>query len=122
MTKVLIVEDEAPIANAYKIVLEQAGCEVLVANEAESGLHLAKSEKPDVILLDIMLPNVNGLDMLKNLDIKKSLPHTRVIALSNVESQEVVDEALSLGAADFLRKVDFTPHQIVDIVKKYAPK
>lgn len=120
MTKVLIVEDEAPIANAYKIVLEQAGCEVLVANEAESGLHLAKSEHPDVILLDIMLPNVNGLDMLKSLDIKKSMPHTRVIALSNVESQEVVDEALQLGAVDFLRKVDFTPHQIAGIVKKYA--
>ena len=119
MTKVLIVEDEEPIANAYKIVLEQAGYEVMVANQAESGIHMAQSEKPAVVLLDIMLPNVNGLEMLKRLDLKKSLPNTRVIALSNVESQTIIDEALNLGAVDFLRKVDYTPHQIVEVVKKH---
>lgn len=117
MAKILIVEDEAPIANAYKFVLEQAGFEVMVANQANSGLHLAKSEQPDLILLDVMLPEVNGLDMLKELDVHKS--HQKVIALSNVESDNVVDEALKLGALDFLRKVDYTPHQIVDVVKKH---
>lgn len=117
--KILIVEDEEPIANAYKIVLEQAGYSVLVANQAESGVHLALSEKPAIILLDVMLPGVNGLEMLKRLDLKKNLPDTRVIALSNVESQAIVDEALSLGAVDFLRKVDYTPHQIVEVVAKH---
>jgi len=119
MAKILIVEDEAPIANAYKIVLEQAGYEVLVANQAESGIHLAQSEKPDIILLDVMMPEVNGLEMLKKLDLKNALPDTQVIALSNVESQTVIDEALNLGAVDFLRKVDFTPHQVVEVVKKH---
>lgn len=119
MAKILIVEDEAPIANAYKIVLEQAGYEIVVAAEAKSAIELAKTERPELILLDVMLPEVNGLEVLKQPEVKKLLATTKVIALSNVESQAVVDEAFSLGVVDFLRKVDFTPRQILEVVKKH---
>jgi two-component system alkaline phosphatase synthesis response regulator PhoP len=119
MAKVLIVEDEEPISHAYQLVLEQAGLTVLVASQAQQGIELALSEQPNVILMDVMMPDVNGLEMLKKLDIKKNLPHTKVIALSNVETQAVVDETLKLGAVDYLRKVDYTPHQIVEVVRKH---
>lgn len=119
MPKVLIVEDEAPIAHAYQIVLEQAGYDVVVANQADTGVELAHKEQPNVILTDILMPGSNGLDMIKQLDIENKLPHTVVIALSNVDNQTVVDEAQKLGVAEYLRKVDYTPHQIVDLVKKH---
>ncbi|HSX14668.1 MAG TPA: response regulator [Candidatus Saccharimonadales bacterium] len=119
MTKVLIVEDEAPIAHAYQIVLEQAGFEVLVANQAQSAVHLVQSERPDVILLDVLMPEMNGLDMLKKMELPKNLPDTVVIALSNIDTASVVSEATKLGVSEYLRKVDYTPHQIVEVVKKH---
>lgn len=118
MAKVLIVEDERPLAHAYEVVLEQAGFKVLIATEAEAAIAVAQREQPDVILMDVMMPEVNGLEMLKRLDPAKNLPHTKILALSNVEAQEVIDEALKLGADDYLRKVDYTPHQVVEAVKR----
>jgi CheY-like chemotaxis protein len=119
MPRVLIVEDEAPIAHAYQLVLEQAGYEVAVANEAASAIAMAHDQKPDLILTDILMPGSNGLDMIKQLDIEKTLPQTVVIALSNIDNQTVVDEAQKLGVAEYLRKVDYTPHQIVELVQKH---
>ena len=118
MAKILVVEDEAPIANAYRIVMEQAGHTVAVAGDVATALELWHKERPAIILLDILLPGVNGLDFLKQLGAPKGLGSTKVIALSNIETRKVVEEAKHLGVAEYLPKVQFTPHQLLDVVNQ----
>lgn len=118
MAKILVVEDEAAIANAYRIVLEQAGHEVTVAADAKTALALMDQVKPALILLDIMMPEMSGLDFLSKLGAPKALGKTKVIALSNIKTADVVVAATKLGVVDYLTKVDFTPHQVVEVVNR----
>lgn len=121
MTKVLVVEDETVLADAYKIVLEKAGYDVYVAYRGQQGLELAATHKPNVILLDMLMPEMNGIDFLKELK-PKQLPHTKVCVLSNIENPEIMKAATKLGAVDYLLKVNYTPYQIADIVDKLIKK
>ncbi len=118
MATILVIEDEQPIAHAYQLVLEHAGYRVIIATNASDAVKLMQDEKPAVVLLDILMPEVNGLELLKKLDLKNNFPHTSVFAISNVETPSVAEEAIKLGATDYLRKVDYTPRQIVDLVQK----
>jgi DNA-binding NtrC family response regulator len=118
MATILVIEDEQPIAHAYQLVLEQAGYRVIIATNANDAMKLIQDEKPAVVLLDILMPDINGLELLKKLDLKSNFPDTKVFAISNVETPSVAEEALKLGAADYLRKVDYTPRQIVELVQK----
>lgn len=117
MAKILVVEDEAPILFAYLTVLTKKGHHVLTADNAEKGITIARAEKPDIILLDMMMPGLSGLDLLKELDIKKTLPKTKLIIMSNIESQKIIEEAKKLGAAKYLLKIDYTPYQVEEIIQ-----
>lgn len=118
MAKILVVEDEAAIANAYRIVLEQAGHEVTVVSDAKAALEVMAKAAPALILLDIMMPEMSGLDFLSKLGAPKALGKTKVIALSNIKTPDVVVAAGKLGVVDYLTKVDFTPHQVVEVVNQ----
>lgn len=115
---ILIIEDETPLSDILRDHFELEGFQIIVAKDGEEGLRLALDKKPDIILLDIMLPKLNGLDMLKQLrtyEAGKSIP---VIVLSNLNDAKEVNEALASGVGDFLVKADWAIADVVDSVRR----
>ncbi len=120
--KVLIVEDDAFLAGIYASKFEAAGFSVVLAADGEEGLKLAEKELPTVILLDVLLPKKDGFEVLAGV---KSNPATReipVLLLTNLGQREDVERGLKLGAADYLIKAHFMPHETVDKVKRVIAK
>jgi DNA-binding response OmpR family regulator len=117
MAKVLIVEDDIQLSTMYKTKLQHDDYNVVVANEGRTGLQMAVKEKPDIILLDIMLidRNYSGLSMLEDLRKTPEGKDVPVIALTNLTKREVADKAKALGVKDYLIKAMHTPE---DVVKK----
>ena len=115
MTKVLIVDDEQVLTDAYQLSLTKAGYEVFVANRPEAGLTLVKEHKPDVLLIDMLMPGMNGIEFLQAM-VRQKLHIKHVIAFSNIENKELAAAAKKLGAVDYLLKVNYTPHQLADVI------
>ena len=112
MVSVLLVEDDENLTKLYKTELELVGLTVSIATNGQRGLEMAKKEKPDLILLDIILPEKLGLSVLKELkgdDATESIP---VVVLSNFDQGENPKKAMELGAVAFLSKQKYTPQQI----------
>ena len=114
--KVLIVEDEESLAQMYQIKFEHEGYEVFVANDGSSGIESAQKEKPDIILLDIILPKKDGFTVLKELKAEKSTNAIKVIMLTNLGQDEDIAKGKKFGAVDYLVKANLTPAQLVDKV------
>lgn len=116
--KILIVEDAVPLARALREALEGVGFIVAVAGDGEHGLELARSEKPNLILLDILLPKKDGLWLLKELrttDEGKKIP---VMMLTNLSDTKNVNTALQYGAYDYMVKSDWKINDIVESIQK----
>lgn len=110
--KVLVVEDDSLLQDMLAQQLVKDSWSVNYAKDGEKALELARSEKPDVILLDLMLPGVSGYDILAQLKKDPELQHIPVIILSNLGQQEDMDKGLQLGAADFMIKSNFTLDEV----------
>ena len=117
--KILIVEDDSMISSMYKIKLEQAGFEVFVADDGARGLEMAVEKKPDIILLDVILPQMDGFSLLQELKINKHFKDTPIIMLTNLGTSEDKEKGASYGASDYLVKANLTPADIVDTINKY---
>lgn len=117
--KILIVEDEKMLREMYIRKFSRAGYKVIGADDAKTGFKMAKKEKPDLILLDILLPKENGNYMLARLRQDPETSKIDVVAFSNFEDSRAREEATKLGVLDYLIKTDFTPKQIVGKVKEY---
>ena len=117
-TKILIVEDDTFLAGIYANKFEKEGFEVLLATDGEMGLKLAKKDAPQIILLDILLPKLDGFEVLEKLKSDAGAKMIPVILLTNLGQKEDVDKGLKLGAADYLIKAHFMPAETVDKVKK----
>lgn len=115
---VLLVEDDSFLANIYKTKFEMEGFKVTVAGNGELGLKEAKKKIPDVILLDILLPKMDGFTVLEHLKEDSELKNVPVILLTNLGQKDDVDKGLKLGAADYLIKAHFKPSETVEKVKK----
>lgn len=117
--KILIVEDEAPLRNAIADILSFEGFTVLQANNGQEGLDVALAERPDLILLDLMMPVMDGLTMLEKL---RSNPEygarAAVILLTNINDPEKVAQATEAGSYDFLVKSDWNIEDVVQRIKK----
>lgn len=119
MGKVLIIEDDNLIAKIYSTRLSQDGYEVKVADNGKDGLGLIKTFKPNVVLLDIMIPKISGLEILK---IIKKDAHTKnipIIVYSNLGKDDGIKQAKALGASEYIIKANLTPHQVVEKIKSY---
>lgn len=117
-TNVLLVEDDVFLAGIYQKKFEMEGYKIFVADNGEKGLADAKKRKPDIILLDILLPKLDGfavLDKLKQDPTTKDIP---VILLTNLGQKDDVEKGLEAGAADYLIKAHFKPSEVVDKVRK----
>jgi two-component system alkaline phosphatase synthesis response regulator PhoP len=119
MKKILIIEDEKILAEMYRDKFSQAGFKVFLASDSEEGLKLAKKEKPDLIMLDVLLPKENGIFFLKRLRKNPKTASITVVAFSNYDDPGTKKEALSLGAKDYLIKTSYTPQQIIEKIKNY---
>ena len=119
MKKILIVEDEKILGEMYRDKFIQAGLDVVWAGSAEEGLEYLSKDKPDLILLDILLPRDNGINFLNKLRKEKKFDHIPIIAFSNYDDPATKKEALLLGVKEYLIKTDYTPQGIIEKVKKY---
>lgn len=117
MAKILIIEDDKFLRELLSQKLLKEGYEVIEGIDGEAGLKKLQEEKPDLALLDIILPGLDGFEILSR---AKSNPETAgipVLILSNLGQQDEVEKALKLGAVDFLIKAHFTPGEIVSKIK-----
>ena len=123
MSKILIVEDDKFLRELMvrKLNTEQ-GFEVSSAVDGESGLKTMKEQKPDLVLLDLILPGIGGFDVLSQMNDDVALSHIPVIILSNLGQQDDVDKGLKLGAVDYMVKAHFTPNEIIEKVRQVLSK
>ena len=117
--KILIVEDEKILGEMYRDKFILAGFEIILAVSAEEGHEFLSKEKPDLILLDILLPRENGITFLTKLRKNPETASIPVIAFSNFDDSLTKKEALSLGAKDYLIKTAYTPQEIIKKIKNY---
>ena len=111
MTKVLIIEDNETLNEAYKLILEKDGHEVTTAFNGEEGLEKLKDLSPDLILLDMLMPKMDGLEFLRHFK-PENFPKTTIIILSNLNEDEQVEEARKLGAHRYILKANTSPREL----------
>ena len=111
---VLVVEDDVALANLYKTELELAGYNVVHVAEGARAIAAVEENSPDCVLLDIMLPGRNGLEVLQDIRNNEKIKDTKVIMLTNFGNEENVSMALELGALDYLMKYKITPSEMKD--------
>lgn len=115
---ILIVEDEPTIHTMYKLKLEMEGFSVLSAYNGEEGLQLAQKVRPNLILLDLKMPLLNGEEMLARMRSKKWGASIPVIVLTNISKDEAPKALQMLHISRYVVKAHYTPAQIVDIIKE----
>ncbi|MEI6478790.1 MAG: response regulator [bacterium] len=120
--KILIVEDEEILIKVLQEKFEAQKFKVSTAQEGNLVLPLARKFKPDIILLDILLPKVNGLDILSDLKADEDLRNIPVIMISNIDEDHKLRQALSLGAVDYMIKSQHPINEVVEMVNKYVLK
>jgi DNA-binding response OmpR family regulator len=120
--KVAIIEDDIALVQMYRTKFEIEGYEVDTAGDGNVGKELIKQFNPDVILLDIMMPDKNGLDMLRELKAVGRMPKGKIIVLTNIGQDTTVKEARELGAIDYIVKAEMTPTQVSEKVKQILTK
>ena len=116
--KVLIIEDDESNRRILEMTLQGLGCEVLTAVNGEDGYKKALKEKPALILMDIMMPKMSGIDTLKKMRKSKDLKNTPVLVVSAKAAKEDAANALAVGATEFITK-PFRVQEIQKIIKKY---
>jgi CheY-like chemotaxis protein len=112
MSNVLVIEDNKTLNQAYRMILQREGHEVRVAYNGAEGLELVKLSEPDLILLDMLMPVMNGVDFLKHFEPAKH-PKTSVIILSNLNEDSEVQQALELGAKKYILKASTSPQELI---------
>ena len=115
---ILFIEDESALQKTFGEILKQEGYEMIPALDGEIGLRLAKDKKPDLILLDLILPKVHGFEVFKKLKEDKDTRDIPVIVLTNLEGLGDVDKAIELGATAYLVKAQYSLEEVVEKIKK----
>ncbi len=115
--KIAVVEDDQSISQMYRIKFEAEGYEVVVADNGKQGLELAEKTKPDVILLDLMMPEMTGTEMLAKMRKTDWGKDIKVIILTNVSKDEAVPKVHHLSISQYIVKAHTTPHEVVEITK-----
>ncbi len=119
MKKILLVEDEEVLIRMYEEKFERAGFNVVVARTAVEGVKMAKKEKPDLIVLDIILPSENGVFFLEQIEEEKELKKIPVIVFSNYDNPEVAAAARRFGVKEYVIKANHDPEEIIQKIRGY---
>ena len=117
MATILIVEDERNLNDAYQMILKHEKHTVHAAYDSLDALELTKQFEPDLILLDLRMPKMGGVEFLKNYDLKGKHPGVKVVIFSNLDTQKEIDEAYKLGAEKYMLKAWASPKELTQLVK-----
>lgn len=119
--KIMIVEDDYFVMDIYNMKLTQEGFEVIGAKDGAEALKKLKEENfiPDLILLDILMPYINGMEVLAEIKKIEKLKETPVVLLSNLSQKEEVDAGMKLGANGYIIKSHFTPSEVLEKIKSF---
>lgn len=120
--KIMIVEDDVFIRDIYQVKFSREGFDVIIAEDGIKALEILKDVVPDIIMLDIIMPYMNGMEVLKKIKAIEALKDVPVIMLTNISEKEKVDEGLELGIADYLIKSHFTPSEVLAKVNSLLNK
>jgi DNA-binding response OmpR family regulator len=118
MKKILFIEDEQTLQKTFEDVLENKGYKIIHALTGDIGLRLAKKEKPDLILLDLLLPKISGLEVLAELKRDPETKKIPVIILTQIDNPFEIDRALALGATTYLVKTSYTLDEVLKKIEK----
>lgn len=122
MTKILFIEDELSLQKTMTDFLKSENYEIINAYDGENGLAIAKKEKPDLILLDLIIPKKDGFSVLSELKSSEETSSIPVIVLTNLEGTKDVEQALELGATTYLVKANYTLEEVTAKIKDSLPK
>ena len=118
MTKILITEDDPLMSRMYQKIFTFEGFEVIMAADGQEGLDKIRAEMPTLVLLDVMMPKLNGLQVLEKLKADPATKSIPVIMLTNLSSQQDAENAMLKGAVKYIVKSEYDPKQVADIVKE----
>src|SRR3954470_23322773 len=114
MKKILIIEDDPIVAHIYRTRIEKEGYDVEVAPDGQSGFYRIHEFRPDAVLLDLMLPKMNGVDILKKIRAQGQFSKIPIIVFTNAYVPNMIHESFSAGATQVFNKATLTPRQILD--------
>jgi len=117
MKKILVVEDDKFLRELISRDLVKEGYDVVEAVDGEKGIESIKKENPDLVLLDLILPGIDGFEVLSRMKSDPALSQIPVIILSNLGQRDDIERGLELGASDYLIKAHFTPNEIIEKIK-----
>jgi DNA-binding response OmpR family regulator len=118
MKSILLIEDDPFLIDVYSTKLKEAGFSVEVATDGDEGFKKIKEEVPDLLLLDIVLPSIDGWEFLRRVKKDDKLKKLKIIILSNLNQKEDVEKGLKFGAIKYLIKAHYTPSEVVREIKK----
>lgn len=118
MKSILLVEDDPFIVDIYTTKLKELGFSVEVAEDGEEALRKLKEKRPDLMVLDIVLPNIDGWELLKKIRDELDLKNLKIVVLSNLSQKAEVEKSLEFGVLKYFIKAHFTPSEVVEEVKK----
>lgn len=117
-TKILLAEDDIQLIDMYNRKFELEGFDVKIAEDGQKALNILKDFEPDIILLDIMMPQVTGLEVLEELKKDPKYEDTIIVMLTNLADEKTAEKIYELGATDYIVKAEMTPLQVCDRVKE----
>lgn len=120
--RIVLVEDDEFLSSMYETKLTKTGYESHIAHDGQEGWDLILAEKPDLVLLDILLPKMSGFEVLEKMKADPELKKIPVILLTNLSQRNDVEKGLELGANDYLIKAHFTPNEVVMKIQKLIGK
>lgn len=116
--KILFIEDESALQKTFGDILKQEGYKMTSALDGETGLKSAQTEKPDLILLDLVLPKMHGFEVLQALKGDEKTKDIPIIVLTNLEGMGDLEKALDLGATTYLVKASYSLEEVIQKIKK----
>lgn len=121
-TKIVLIEDDTVLAEMYLQKFAREGYKVVHALDGEEGIKQIRATKPNLVLLDIMMPKKSGIEVLEDLRGSPDTKDVKVILLSNVGDQEYIDKAMTMGALGYLLKSNYTPSEVVGQIEELLSK
>jgi CheY-like chemotaxis protein len=118
MSRILVVEDQATLREGYAAILSKAGHNVFVAADGMTAVAEAERVNPDLILLDLLMPVMDGIAFLRQYDLRRKHPNVVVVIFSNSSAPGKVQEAMDLGASRYLVKAIVSPKKLIKIVEE----
>ncbi|MDX1608458.1 MAG: response regulator [Candidatus Spechtbacterales bacterium] len=119
---ILIIDDDPMMSRLFQVAISNADMDVILAPNADKGFEKLRKEKPDLLVLDLLLPGKNGIEILEEMRSDESIKNIPVIIFSSLDKDEYIDKLKELNIVDFVIKSDIHPRQLVEKIQQYFSK